>query len=40
VILETDSVTLSHRLALANQGFALIPRLALQILRKKSRAVF
>lgn len=40
VILETDSVTLSHRLTLANQGFALIPRLALQILRKKNRAVF
>lgn len=40
VILETDSVTLSHRLVLANQGFALIPRLALQILRKKNRAVF
>ncbi|WP_302221993.1 LysR family transcriptional regulator [uncultured Acidaminococcus sp.] len=40
VILETDSVTLSHRLVLANQGFALIPRMALQILRKKNRAVF
>lgn len=40
VILETDSVTLSHRLVLANQGFALIPHLALQILRKKNRAVF
>lgn len=40
VILETDSVTLSHRLVLANQGFALIPQLALQILRKKNRAVF
>lgn len=40
VILETDSVTLSHRLVLANQGFALIPRMALQILRRKNRAVF
>lgn len=40
VILETDSVTLSHWLVLANQGFALIPRMALQILRKKNRAVF
>lgn len=40
VILETDSVTLSHRLVLANQGFALIPRMALQILRRKNWAVF
>ena len=40
IILETDSVTLSHRLVLANQGFALIPRMALQILRRKNWAVF
>lgn len=40
IILETDSVELAHRLALANHGFALIPRLAFPTLARTDQSVF
>ncbi|WP_278674276.1 LysR family transcriptional regulator [Acidaminococcus fermentans] len=40
IVLETDSVELAHRLALANHGFALVPGLAFHTLQKVEQGVF